>query len=895
MKKIVKVSAIVVAVLLAVLLVAPMLLKGKIADIVKREANEMLVARLDFAKLDISLLRHFPHASLDLKKLTLTGTGRFEGDTIVAAQRISVVVDLMSLFSDSGFEVTKVILSSPSVHARKLSDGAVNWDVMKPSEEPESPEEPESAEEGGSSFRLSVRDFRLTDASIRYEDDSTGMYFSTQPLSLRLKGDLAADRSSLDLHLSARDMNFVSGGIPMLSGAESELDARIDADLAAGRYTLSENTLRLNAIELGVDGWVEMHDRGLSLDLKAGCESVEFKDVLSLIPAFYTREFKSLSAGGALSMSLWARGDLTDTTLPAFEVKIGVENGSFQYASLPKAVTNINLDASITNPGGTMDQTVVDLPRFGMQMAGNALSASFRAEHLVSDPAFRLSADGRVDLGAVKEVYPLDETIDLGGQITANIAVSGRMSDIEKNRYEQIQARGTVVVEGMDLTLPDLPEVNIRRAAATITPAAMTLGEFGVKVGRSDLSATGQLSNYIGYLLRGDVLTGRLYVKSELLDLNEIMSASSSGAGAEASEGEPAEASAAGEDAAAALEVPRNLNLSFNADLNRILFGKMDIGKLSGEMRMSDGTLSLVKLAADVFGGKLSTSGSYSTAADPARPDFALDAEISGASFQQTFEQLELVQKLVPIFAKTGGDYSMSLDLRTALDASLSPDVQTLNASGELRSANIKVQNLAAFDALAKALNNDNLRKIEARDVAIRFEVRDGRVHTSPFDLKLGDVTTTLSGSTGLDQTIDYTARVTIPGGQALQTLDVNIGGTFTDPKITLGVKEAVEQAVKNVVDEQIQNLTGSESLSEEIERQAENLRAEAKKAGEKLVSEAQKQSDKLVEEASKKGALAKLAAQKAGEKLVEEARKQAANLEAEAERQIEKLTAQKE
>ena len=222
-------------------------------------------------------------------------------------------------------------------------------------------------------------------------------------------------------------------------------------------------------------------------------------------------------------------------------------------------------------------------------------------------------------------------------------------------------------------------------------------------------------------------------------------------------------------------------------------------------------------------------------------------------------------------------------------------DALQTELAGELRSANIKVQNLAAFDALAKALNNDNLRKIEARDVAIRFEVRDGRVHTSPFDLKLGDVTTTLSGSTGLDQTIDYTARVTIPGGQALETLDVNIGGTFTDPKITLGVKEAVEQAVKNVVDEQVQKLTGSESLSEEIERQAENLRAEAKKAGERLVEEAQKQSDKLVEEAAKKGALAKLAAQKAGEKLVEEARKQAANLEAEAERQIEKLTAQKE
>ena len=901
MKKIVKIAAIVVAVLLVLLLVAPMLLRGKIADIVKREANEMLTAQVDFEKLDISLLRHFPNASVELKGLTLVGVELFEGDTIVAARRISVVVNLMSLFGDSGFEVTKVILADPALHAHKLADGAVNWDVMKPSDAAETPETTSEEASGeasdGSSFSLLVQDFRISDAIIRYEDDSTGMRFSTEPLSLRLKGDLSAEHTNLDLQLTARSLNFVSGGIPMLSGAEAELDAVIDADLANGRYTLSNNTLRLNAIKVGLDGWVEMCDNGLALDLTAGCDKVEFKDVLSLVPAFYTREFKSLSAGGELSMSLWARGELTDTALPAFEAKVSVGDGSFQYASLPKAVTDININAAVSNPGKTMDQTVIDLSRFGMQMAGNSLSATFHATNLVSDPAFRASMSGRIDLGAVKEVYPLDKGVELGGQITADVKVSGRMSDIEKSRYEQIGAQGTFVIEELGLTLPDLPAVNIRRAAATITPSAMTLGEFGVTVGRSDLSATGQLTNYIGYLLRGDVLSGRLYVKSDLLDLNEIMAASSDASAAET----PAAESAAGTEtdevaaAAAAIEVPRNLNLSLNADLNRILFGKMEIGNLAGEMRMSGGTLSLVNLSANVFGGKLSTSGSYSTAADPSHPTFALDARITKASFQQTFEQLEMVQKLVPIFAKTGGDYSMSLDLSTALDATLSPDLQTLNASGELSSANIEVQNIAAFDALATALNNDKLRKIEAKDVSIRFEVRDGRVYTEPFDLKFGDVAATLSGSTGLDQTIDYTAKVTIPGGQALQTLGVNIGGTFTDPKISLGVKEAVEEAVKNVVDEQIQKLTGSESLSVEIAKQAENLRAQAKQAGEKLVSEAQKQRNKLVEEASKKGTLAKLAAQKAGDKLVEEAEKQAANLESEAEKQIEKLTAEKE
>ena len=233
--------------------------------------------------------------------------------------------------------------------------------------------------------------------------------------------------------------------------------------------------------------------------------------------------------------------------------------------------------------------------------------------------------------------------------------------------------------------------------------------------------------------------------------------------------------------------------------------------------------------------------------------------------------------------------------LGTSLDAAMSPDLRSLNATGEIRSANIHVQNIEAFDALAKALGNDELRKIEARDVAIRFAIKDGRITTQPFDLKMGGVNINLSGSTGLDQTIDYKAKVAVPGGKTLQSVGVNIGGTFSSPKITLGIREAAEEAVKNVVDEQIQKLTGSESLSEEIAKQAENLRAEAKRAGEKLIAAAQEQRAKLVEAAASKGALAKIAAEKGGDKLVQEAEKQAANLQAEAERQIEKLTAKKE
>lgn len=334
------------------------------------------------------------------------------------------------------------------------------------------------------------------------------MRFSTAPLSLRLRGDMSADQTDLDLRLTAGAVRLVSGGIPLLSDAEAELDAVIAADLKNNRFTFSRNRLRLNgdrayARRLGRNegrcrgyGYYGRMRQGAVQGRAFACPGI-------LYPRFPQPVRLRRTFDGAVG-----RGEMRGAALPAFELKTEVRNGSFQYSSLPKAVDGINIAARVANPGGVMDKTEVDLSKFTLRMAGNTLSASLYATNLVSDPVFRAAADGRVDLGAVKEVYPLGEDVALSGLISADVKVSGRMSDVEKARYGQIGASGTFVVEKLGLSMPGLPAVHIRRAAATITPASMTLGEFGVTVGKSDLAANGQLTGYIGYLLRGDKLSG---------------------------------------------------------------------------------------------------------------------------------------------------------------------------------------------------------------------------------------------------------------------------------------------------------------------------------------------------------------------------------------------------
>ena len=72
LKKGLKIPGIIFAVVIVLMLLLPFAFKGKIVDVVKKEANKMLNAKLDFEELDLSFFRHFPNASVELNGLSLS-------------------------------------------------------------------------------------------------------------------------------------------------------------------------------------------------------------------------------------------------------------------------------------------------------------------------------------------------------------------------------------------------------------------------------------------------------------------------------------------------------------------------------------------------------------------------------------------------------------------------------------------------------------------------------------------------------------------------------------------------------------------------------------------------------------------------------------------------------
>ena len=798
MKKVLKIAGITLGVLLILILVLPFAFQGKIEKLVKQEGNKMLNAQFDFSALDISLIRNFPSASITLEDFWLKGAGEFQNDTLIQAGELTAAVNLFSLFGNSGYDISKIIIEDTKVKAIVLENGHPNWDVMKPSADTTDTEETPTE---SAPIRIKLQKLSIKDLSVSYDDRQGGMYAAINHLNATCSGDFGSERTTVDLSMETPSLTYRTGGIPFLNKARLEADMNVDADFANNKYTLKDNTISLNAIQVNIDGWAAMQKNGIGMDMKLNTNEVGFKELLSLIPAIYAKDFQDLKTDGKASLTAFAKGILGQDQVPQFEVALDVKDGMFRYPSLPAGVENINIAANVKNAGGNIDATEITVSPFDFVLAGNPFSLKASVKTPVSDPDLQATAKGTLDLGKVKEVYPLED-MTLNGTIQADMNLAGKLSYIEKEQYDQMKAAGSIRLNNMKLNLQDMPAIDIQRSTFSFSPRYLQLSETTINIGQNDLTVDSRFENYLGYALKGSTLKGNLNISSNHIHVNDFISSDTTTVQAP----ETHDSTTVSSSEAGVIRIPENIDFTMQANLKEVLFDKMKLETVSGVLTVKNGTVDMRNLSFNTMGGSITANGAYS-APKGVQPHLNAGFDMKGIGFAQAYEELGLVQQLAPIFSGLKGNFSGNLKINTPLDEKMSPVMQQVQGSGSLSTKDLSLSDVKFINQVADIVKKPSMKDIQVKDLNLDFEIADGRVTTQPFDLKLGDYTMNLSGSTGLDQTIDYTGKITLPSGgigSKLGTVDMTIGGTFTSPKVGIDMaslaKNAAEQALKGLV-----------------------------------------------------------------------------------------------
>jgi len=892
------ISLSVIVIFIAALIILPYAFKDKITKLAKEQVNTMFNATVNFEDVNISFLRSFPNASVKLENFSIVGIDNFKNDTLLSSQNVDLIINIKSLFSDTGYEIGKLQFNNPKVFAHVLPSGVANWSIMK-----EDTTQQAAPDTSSMSFNLKIKDFVIKDGEVIYLDEAGNMSALLQHLNHQTSGDLTADSSLLVTETTIDSLDFWMDGVKYLSKANVELNADINANINKMLFTFSKNSSRINAIPFSFSGWFQMPEEGYDMDLTLNAEKVDFKAILSMIPAIYAESFEGIKSGGAVDVSGFIKGKMIDDFYPAFDFKLSVVNGWFQYPNLPKSLQNINIAGHISNPGKTLDETIIDLSQFSFLMGGNPFSAQMHIAYPMSDPELKLKAIGKIDLANIAEIYPLESDTKLNGELDMNLNLGGRMSYYDNNLYDKFIFDGKLNISNMQLKMKQLSqEVIIDNANMEFNNRYADLTALKMKIGRNDLTATGKLENFVAYALHDKTLKGTLNMQSNYFNVSDFMSSDND----KVAENDKKATSEPDTSKLSVIEIPKNLEFTMNAGFKQLVYDKMDLTNAKGVLKIADGIMSFKDLGFQAFGGNLLMNGQYNST-NPQKPSVNFDISINEVIFKEIVKQVETFQKFVPVFENAVGKFSTKLSFNSLLQSDMMPDLASVIGNGTFTTKSIGLSNVPALTALGSSLKINELTNTTIKDLGLIFDIKDGKLNTKPFDVKLGNVKMNIGGSTGLDKTINYSGKVQLPDNiklGKLSTVNVKIGGTFTKPKIALDMASTINALVDDTkakvateVNKQIDN--AKDKALAEAQKQKENaikaaqveadkIKAEAQKLGDQLIAEAQKQGDVLI--AKTNNPIAKKVAEVAAKKSVDEAKKKAADLNAKAEVEANKV-----
>ena len=816
LKKILKITGIVLLVLIIALVSIPFLFKDKIKQMVITSINQNLDATVAFEDIDLSLFKSFPKANVTIDKLSIINKAPFAGDTLLYSGEVNLKMSVKELFKGEGEAMNIESFYSKDAKVNILFDknGLGNFDIALK----DAKKDDDNAD--SKPFALNIQNYEFENLRFKYFDESSKMKLVIDSLNHTGTGNFAASKLDLDTKTTAR-VSFDMDSTNYMKNIKLDLDAVLGIDLEQSKYTFKKNTALINQLPLEFDGFIQMVESGQNYDLSFKTPTSSFKNFLGVIPAQYAGNLNTVQTTGDFTVVGFAKGMLTETTIPKFNIDISSKNASFKYPDLPKSVTNIMIDTKIINESGLLKDTYVNLDQLSFRIDQDVFDVKANVKNITENPLVDASLKGTINLANVSKAYPVQLTTPLSGILKADVKTKFDMASIEKNQYEKIQNSGDVSITGFKYTDEEKKVYTINQAVAQFNTTTINLKQLEVTTGKTDLQVNGVLENFYGFLFKDQEIQGNFNLKSNQIVVSDFMSKSVESENSKAVKEE--------------IKVPKFLNVKLNASANTVVYDNLNLKNVSGVLLVKNEAVTLQNVKTNIFNGLITANGSVST--KEKTPVFAMQLGLNGVDIQQSFTQLEMLKNIAPIAGVINGKLNSTINLKGNLDAKeMTPDLKTMSGDlfGQLLSTTVNASNSDLLTSLSSNIKFIDLSKINLNDLKANLTFKDGKVNVKPIDLKYQDIKVTVGGSHGFDQSMNYDMKFNVPAkylgtevsgllakltpaeAGKLENIPVNavVTGSFSKPKISTDMKQAVSnlasQLVKQQKDKLIKQGTGA-------------------------------------------------------------------------------------
>ena len=372
----------------------------------------------------------------------------------------------------------------------------------------------------------------------------------------------------------------------------------------------------------------------------------------------------------------------------------------------------------------------------------------------------------------------------------------------EKVRDSLWTPKGIIGFHRMAFRTPEcaLP-IQVQKTSVTVNDRVITLRNATMRIGKSDITATGSIHDLYGAMRHHKLLRAKLDVSSEQLDCNQLIRSISL----------PSDTLAAESDTVSTevklFVIPKNLDFELQTDFRKVYYEKVTFNDVRGAVDIRNQSVYLKQLSMKGMGSDMNTTLVYQ-AKSPEEGFAGFDFRLHNINIGKLVDFAPSLDTIVPTLRSFEGTVDFNVAAAASLDSALNIKIPTMRSAIHVKGDSLVLMDGETFAEISKKFFFKNKKRNMIDSISVNIGIKDGNVTVYPFEISMDRYRAAVGGTQGLDMKFDY--HISILKSPIPFKLGLNISGTLDDMKFKLGkarYKDAVTPAEVHKVDSAIVNM----------------------------------------------------------------------------------------
>jgi len=821
MKKLFRILAVLVVLFVVVLVAAFFVVKSKfppekIQALVEEQASGILKREVKVGGAGFSFLP----LGIQLKDLKIAnnpGNG-FSKEPFVDLPLAVVKIDLAKLLIFH-VAIDKISIENLTLLYEVMPDGRTSIDGL--GGEPDTTAKKDTAKLDLSKIELpgsfALSSFQIKNAKVIFNDRSQKRKIILG--SINLKTSLSLNKTlenvKTSTSLSLKEISMEDAGLGVRKGGIGIFfDTDINSNVRTQHLDIQKLSVGLQSIKISASGTIDRFMEDIKVvDLKVESNQINLAELIKEIPAGINPEISKVSASGTLAFNVAAKGAIVPNKTPPVNGNLVLSNIAVNHSDLPAGVASLTGNINFT-------ENTVSIKPFSFLLAGQPTNILLEASKLQSpQPSLdNLSVNSKLDLGVLfalaNKLVTIQELSSLAGKLEATIGAKGI---IDPANPQKLSVNGNANLQNIVAKTPTIPDAVSVNGAVKFSNTEIS-ADPSVQIGKSDVKVKAVVTDYLAMVMprlaAGKKMNVNVNVSSSNLDLDRLLP--------------PSDATQPPKQDEVPMEIYPELPdivANINVNLANTVFRYLTLSDFNLGVNFAN------KRANVVGKGRLYTGGFNTNVAvdlnnrKSADVKFALNLDkVEANDFisngrKNISGESEMAKQIRSLDNTVFGKFSMKMNVNTKglpqnFVDNLTGPISVQIANGSLRGSKILGgvgEGLSKFEIAGKKVLNSPINSkgdVSFDDLKADFEAKNGQLLVKNFDINaraLGMLAFT--GAVGFDGILKLNLQNTLSSqvssnlnnltksspvslyqkdsrGNAI--LFFNIGGTLSDPKVTL-------------------------------------------------------------------------------------------------------------